>query len=61
MTDCNVMLGKLQPKFFPSVFGSNQDEPLDPAPVKQQFAALAKDIANTSGVELTAESIASGF
>ena len=61
VTDCNVMLGKLQPKFFPSVFGPNQDEPLDPAPVKQQFAALAKDIANTSGVELTAESIASGF
>ncbi|MEL0290691.1 MAG: hydantoinase B/oxoprolinase family protein, partial [Alphaproteobacteria bacterium] len=61
VTDCNVMLGKLQPKFFPPVFGPNQNEPLDVAPVKKQFAALAKDIAKTSGVALTVESIASGF
>src|SRR5450830_1345287 len=29
VTDCNVMLGKIQPKFFPSVFGPGGDEPLD--------------------------------
>ena len=32
VTDCNVMLGKLQPDFFPNVFGSGQDEPLDAEP-----------------------------
>jgi N-methylhydantoinase A/oxoprolinase/acetone carboxylase beta subunit len=29
VTDCNVMLGKLQPAFFPRVFGPGGDEPLD--------------------------------
>ncbi|HZD26629.1 MAG TPA: hydantoinase/oxoprolinase family protein, partial [Alphaproteobacteria bacterium] len=28
VTDCNVMLGKLQPEFFPKVFGPNADEAL---------------------------------
>ncbi|MES2444203.1 MAG: hydantoinase B/oxoprolinase family protein [Pseudomonadota bacterium] len=29
VTDCNVALGKVQPDFFPSVFGSGGDAPLD--------------------------------
>ncbi|MCB1491295.1 MAG: 5-oxoprolinase, partial [Rhodobiaceae bacterium] len=29
VTDCNVMLGKLQPRFFPAVFGPQADQPLD--------------------------------
>ena len=29
VTDCNVMLGKLQPDFFPRVFGPDGDQPLD--------------------------------
>ena len=29
VTDCNVMLGKLQPEFFPSIFGPHQDQQLD--------------------------------
>ena len=29
VTDCNVLLGKLQPEFFPRVFGPGQDQPLD--------------------------------
>ncbi|MBL6602088.1 MAG: 5-oxoprolinase, partial [Candidatus Puniceispirillum sp.] len=61
VTDCNVMLGKLQPEFFPSVFGPNQDEPLDAVPVKRQFTALAEEVAKTTGVTLSAEAIASGF
>ena len=31
VTDCNVMLGKIQPAFFPHVFGPRGDEPLDAA------------------------------
>ena len=61
VTDCNVMLGKLQPELFPSVFGPNQDEPLDAVPVKRQFTALAEEVAKTTGVTLSAEAIASGF
>ena len=29
VTDCNVMLGKIQPALFPHVFGPRGDEPLD--------------------------------
>ncbi len=29
VTDCNVMLGRIQPRFFPKVFGPNADQPLD--------------------------------
>ena len=31
VTDCNVMLGKIQPAFFPKVFGPKGDEALDGA------------------------------
>ena len=41
VTDCNVMLGKLQPEFFPAVFGPDQNEPLDRDVVYRKFAELA--------------------
>src|SRR5262252_1889065 len=49
VTDCNVMLGKLQPRFFPRVFGPEGDAPLDDAVVKAKFTALADKIAATMG------------
>ena len=45
VTDCNVLLGKLQPEFFPRVFGPGQDEPLDREAVAAGFEALAAEIA----------------
>ena len=45
VTDCNVMLGKLNPDHFPKVFGPNADEALDSAVVRQRFEALAAQIA----------------
>ncbi|MCY0096049.1 hydantoinase B/oxoprolinase family protein [Hoeflea ulvae] len=56
VTDANVMLGKLQPDFFPSIFGPAQDQPLDAEAVRQAFAELAKDQPGKS-----AEDIAEGF
>ena len=41
VTDCNVMVGKLDPALFPRVFGPGGDEPLDAAVVRAKFAALA--------------------
>ncbi len=41
VTDCNVMLGKIQPRFFPRSFGPGADQPLDAAAVAAGFAALA--------------------
>src|SRR5262249_57179495 len=36
VTDANVMLGKIQPDFFPRVFGARGDEPLDAAVVREK-------------------------
>jgi 5-oxoprolinase (ATP-hydrolysing) len=57
VTDCNVMLGKIQPDFFPKVFGLNGDLPIAPEVVKQKFGQLAGEI----GGERTAEEVAEGF
>ncbi|GLU31255.1 hydantoinase B/oxoprolinase family protein [Trinickia caryophylli] len=61
VTDCNVMTGKLDPRWFPRVFGPNGDEPLDDAAVHGRFAALAREVAAATGVERTPEEIAEGF
>ncbi|PIG92234.1 hydantoinase B/oxoprolinase family protein [Gloeocapsopsis sp. IPPAS B-1203] len=57
VTDCNVMVGKLQPEFFPQVFGVNGDLPLDAEVVRQKFAELTREI----GDDRTPEQVASGF
>jgi 5-oxoprolinase (ATP-hydrolysing) len=55
VTDANVMLGKLQPDFFPAIFGPAQDQPLDTAVVKQKFEALAVEIGDGRSPEAVAE------
>lgn len=57
VTDANVMLGKLQPDFFPAIFGPGQDEPLDVEAVRTKFTALAAEI----GDGRTPEAVAEGF
>ncbi len=57
VTDANVMLGKLQPDFFPAIFGSNQDQPLDVGVVRQKFEAMAAEI----GDGRSPEQVADGF
>ncbi|MFM7601366.1 MAG: hydantoinase B/oxoprolinase family protein [Pseudanabaena sp.] len=61
VTDCNVMLGKLQPEFFPKVFGKNGDLPLDRAIVVEKFTELAQTISQTTGQAVTPEVVAQGF
>ncbi|MDG2057088.1 MAG: hydantoinase B/oxoprolinase family protein, partial [Tateyamaria sp.] len=57
VTDCNVLLGKLNPDHFPHVFGPNADQPLDIDTVREKFAELAVQI----GDGKTPEGIAEGF
>ena len=57
ITDCNVMVGKLQPQFFPKVFGKNANLPLDKQIVIEKFKQLVEEI-NDGRNE---EQIASGF
>eukprot|EP00095_Tigriopus_kingsejongensis_P001143 snap_masked-scaffold5766_size4353-processed-gene-0.1 protein:Tk01143 transcript:snap_masked-scaffold5766_size4353-processed-gene-0.1-mRNA-1 annotation:"5-oxoprolinase" len=62
VTDCNVMLGKLQAAHFPPVFGPGGDEPLDVDVVRQKFEALAQQIADyTEQPVRPPEQVAAGF
>jgi hypothetical protein len=49
VTDCNVMVGKLDPSLFPNVFGPRGNEPLDAAVVRDKFAALAAQVTAGTG------------
>ena len=63
-TDANVMLGKIQPAYFPQVFGLSGDQPLDLLVVQQKFAALAQRVSATGAahsVKPTAETLAEGY
>ena len=61
VTDCNVMLGRLQAEFFPHVFGPNADAPIDVAAVDTLFGAMAAEVARTTGVQRSPHELAQGF
>ncbi|HEY1148966.1 MAG TPA: hydantoinase B/oxoprolinase family protein [Pseudoduganella sp.] len=61
VTDCNVMLGRVQPEHFPHVFGPNGDLPLDREVVQRKFAALAEQIAAETGTRMSPAAVADGF
>jgi 5-oxoprolinase (ATP-hydrolysing) len=61
VTDCNVMLGKIQPKFFPAVFGPGGDAPLDDVAVRTKFAVITEEIRRATGDTRTPEQVAEGF
>ena len=69
VTDANVVLGRIQPDFFPHVFGPSGDQPLDPVPAARAFEALAARMhlesggADTAGAKraLSPPDIAEGF
>lgn len=62
VTDCNVMLGKIQPDFFPYVFGADARQPLDSDVVHDKFAELAARIAKDTGeAARSVEDVAEGF
>ena len=61
VTDANVMLGKIQPEFFPAVFGANGDLPLDTSVVRTKFTELAAAIRELTGDVRTPQEVAEGF
>ncbi|NJN62022.1 MAG: hypothetical protein HC795_11290 [Coleofasciculaceae cyanobacterium RL_1_1] len=61
VTDANVMLGRIQPQFFPAVFGAAGNERLDVTIVREQFADLAQEITAQTGDDRTPEAVAAGF
>jgi 5-oxoprolinase (ATP-hydrolysing) len=61
ITDCNVMIGKLQPELFPNVFGENADQALDRETVSRMFSELADQIERDTGERRSPEEVAAGF
>lgn len=60
VTDANLVLGRIQPKHFPSVFGINGNEPLNENASLQRFEELAKIVKKETGKDSTAIEIAAG-
>ncbi|KTE14002.1 hydantoinase B/oxoprolinase family protein [Sphingopyxis sp. H115] len=56
VTDCNVLLGKIQPDHFPKLFGPDGDQPLDREVVVRKFAAMAAEVGN-----ITPEALGEGL
>ena len=61
VTDCNVMIGKLNPDFFPKVFGPNGNQKLDLKIVETKFTSLAKEISSSTNKSVTPLEVAEGF
>jgi 5-oxoprolinase (ATP-hydrolysing) len=55
VTDANVMVGKIQPRYFPKVFGAHGNEALSFEAAQEQFNALARQTGRST------EAIAEGF
>ncbi len=60
-TDANVLLGKIQPDYFPKVFGPNANEALDRAVVSSRFETLAAQVRQATGRAATPQTLAEGF
>jgi len=61
VTDCNVMLGRLQADFFPHVFGPAGNEPIDPEAVASRLSAMAAEVARATGAQRSPQELAHGF
>ena len=61
VTDCNLLLGRVNPEFFPSVFGPQQNQPLDLNTVQEKFSELAQQVERATGQPWTPEQLAEGF
>ena len=57
LTDCNLVLGRIDPSQFPAVFGPNANEPLD----QDAAAARLREVAGQLGGSKDIEEIARGF
>ena len=61
VTDANVMVGKINPEFFPHVFGEVGDQALDENVVHEKFGELAREIKRETGDARSPVEVAEGF
>ncbi|OBV09982.1 Hydantoinase/oxoprolinase [Erythrobacter dokdonensis DSW-74] len=55
ITDCNLFLGRIDPAFFPAVFGPAGDEPLDPGAARTRLEEVAALLSEPRSLEDIAE------
>jgi 5-oxoprolinase (ATP-hydrolysing) len=61
VTDCNLILGKIQPAHFPHLFGPGGDQPLDRAAAETRLDALLDELETTTGHRPEREAAAEGL
>src|SRR5207237_4342552 len=61
VTDANVLLGRIQPDHFPTVFGPRGDQPLDADITKAKFTELGNQINAETGDTRGPEVVAAGL
>lgn len=61
VTDANIMLGKIQPQYFPAVFGNDGQLTLDREIVLEKFTNLTQNMTLTTGKSFSPPQVASGF
>ncbi len=61
ITDCNLILGKLQPQHLPGMFGSDRQSALDPVAARQRLVAMAAAITQHTGQPQSLVAVATGF
>jgi len=60
VTDANLVLGRIQPDHFPTVFGPQGDAPIDLAAAREGFQRLARELHAETGRAHTPEEAAAG-
>ncbi len=60
VTDANVVLGRIDPAWFPAVFGPDGDAPIDATASIAAFEQLAVAVSAATGVAHSAEEVAAG-
>ncbi|WP_294393303.1 hydantoinase B/oxoprolinase family protein [uncultured Sphingomonas sp.] len=61
VTDCNLVLGKLQPEYFPALFGPDGDAPPDRDAAFARLEAVRAEVVAATGRQVTAQQLAEGF
>ena len=61
VTDANVLLGRIQPDYFPEVFGPDGNEGIDAEVVSRRFEGLAKAVRRQTGKPVVRDRLAAGF
>jgi len=60
VTDANLLLGRLIPKYFPRIFGKAENEPLDEEASCRKFEKLAQNVNEKSANDLSLDEIIYG-